>query len=189
MAVSKLPKFDKGFLLVATPNVIDDLYKQSVILICEYTTYGSFGLILNKPFLLDVEEPYLELEELQHLKESLRIGGSTQQNQLMLLHTSHKHRDQTLKVNEGIYLGGDFPFLQELIKEEPSSHLLLCFGYTGWTAGELEKQFLDELWYLHPASPSLVFETPPDKLWRKTLSIMGGNYKNISLIPEDLTLN
>ncbi len=187
--MTKLPKFEKGSLLIATPNTVDELYKQSVVLICEYTTYGSFGLILNKPFVLDAEQPHFDLSEIVHLKESLRIGGSMQQNQLMLLHASHKHRDQTLKVTDGVYLGGDFPFLQELLKDEPDSSLLLCFGYTGWTAGELEKQFLDDLWYLHPASKTLIFETPPEKLWRETLSSMGGNYKNISMIPSDLTLN
>jgi hypothetical protein len=30
---------------------------------------------------------------------------------------------------------------------------------------------------------------PPEKLWKETLSTMGGKYKNISLIPSDLTLN
>lgn len=180
---------DKGSLLVATLNVTDELYKQSVVLVCEYTAYGSFGLMLNKPLPLDTKGPKLDIDEIANLKDSLRIGGSMQQNQLMLLHASEKHRDQTMKVTEDIYLGGDFSFLQELLKDEPDSRLLLCFGYTGWTAGELENQFKDELWYLHPASKSLVFETPPEKLWGTTLKTMGGKYTNISTIPNDLSLN
>ncbi len=189
IAVNKTIQLDKGSLLIATPNMTDDLYKQSVVLVCEYTNYGSFGLILNKPYHLESKQSGMEIEEIIQLKDSLRIGGSMQQNQLMLLHASTKHRDQTLKVTDGVYLGGDFPFLQELIKEEPDSSLLICFGYTGWTAGELEKQFMDGLWYLYPASKSLIFDVPPEKLWKETLSSMGGSYKNISMIPSDLTLN
>lgn len=187
--MNKFPLIEKGSLLVATPNMTDPLYKQSVVLICEYTSYGSFGLILNKPYELTSQEGSSELMEIALLKDSLRIGGSMQQNQLMLLHASTKHRDQTLKVTDGVYLGGDFPFLQELIKEEPDSALLICFGYTGWVAGELEKQFKENLWYLYPATKNLIFDVAPEKLWKETLSSMGGKYKNISLIPNDLSLN
>lgn len=187
--MSKIHTIDKGSLLIASPNVMDPIYKQSVILVCEYTSYGSFGLILNKPYELEATHSHIEIDEIVHLKNSLRVGGPMQQNQLMLLHDSTKHRDQTLKVTDGVYLGGDFLFLQELVKEDPDSNLLICFGYTGWTAGELEKQFSDGLWFLYPASKSLIFEIPPEKLWRETLSSMGGNYKNISMIPNDLSLN
>ncbi len=180
---------EKGSLLVASPNVTDPLYNQSVILICEYTSYGSFGLMLNKPYQIETIKANSEIDEIVQLKDNLRIGGSMQQNQLMLLHASTKHRDQTLKVTDGVYLGGDFPFLQELIREEPDSSLLICFGYTGWTAGELEKQFQDGLWFLYPSNKELIFDTPPDKLWKETLNSMGGTYKNISMIPSDLSLN
>lgn len=189
IVVNKIPLIEKGFLLVATPNMTDPLYKQSVVLICEYTSYGSFGLILNKPYELSSQESPSEINEITLMKDSLRIGGAMQQNQLMLLHASTKHRDQTLRVTEGVYLGGDFPFLQELIKDEPDSGLLICFGYTGWTAGELENQFKEGLWYLYPATKNLIFDVPPEKLWKETLSTMGGKYKNISLIPSDLNLN
>lgn len=160
-----------------------------MILICEYTTYGSFGLILNKPFVLESNQPHFDIEEIVHLQHALRMGGSMQQNQLMLLHASNKHRDQTIKVTEDVYLGGDFAFLQELLKEEPETDLLLCFGYTGWSAGELEKQFSEELWYQHTASKSLIFGTKPENIWRETLLTMGGKYTSIAMIPEDLTLN
>ena len=104
--VSKTLQIEKGSLLIATPNVTDPLYKQSVVLICEYTNYGSFGLILNKPYEPEEKQTVIEIDEILHLKNSLRIGGSMQQNQLMLLHASNKHRDQTLKVTDGVYLGG-----------------------------------------------------------------------------------
>ncbi len=145
--------------------------------------------MINKPYVPETKEPSLELDEILSLKDSLRIGGSMQQNQLMLIHASKKHRDQTLKITDGVYLGGDFAFLQDLIRSEPDSEVLICFGYTGWNSGELEKQLEGGLWYVHPASKSLIFDTHPEKLWKETLTSMGGIYKNISLIPGDLTLN
>ncbi len=187
--MSKSHALEKGSLLIASPNITDPLYKQSVILICEYTSYGSFGLILNKPYIPEIEESVQEMDEILSLKDSLRIGGAMQQNQLMLLHGSEKHRDQTMQITEGVYLGGDFPFLQELIKFDPECKMLICFGYTGWTTGELEKQFMEGYWYLSTSSKDLIFNSIPEKLWKETLHNMGGSFKKISLIPEDFSLN
>ncbi len=187
--MNKSHTLQKGSLLVATPNITDPLYRQSVILICEYTSYGSFGLILNKPYMPIEDQSNEEYDEILSLKESLRIGGAMQQNQLMLLHGSNKHREQTMQITEGVYLGGDFPFLQELIKQEPDCKMLICFGYTGWTTGELEKQFMDGYWYLSTSTKDLVFNDSPERLWKETLNQMGGSYKKISLIPEDFSLN
>jgi putative transcriptional regulator len=65
----------------------------------------------------------------------------------------------------------------------------LCFGYTAWGAGLLEKEFLSGQWFLHPASAKRVFETPPEKIWQSILRDMGGKYATLSMIPEDLNLN
>ena len=111
------------------------------------------------------------------------------QTQMMLLHTSPQNSDQTLKIVDGVYLGGDLPFLQDVLNKEPLPNILLCFGYMGWQSGELEKEFMSGLWYLHKGDKSLLFDTPPEKIWSSTLKEMGGKYSSLSLIPEDLNLN
>ena len=44
----------KGMLLVATPNM-EGVYFRGVILLCEHSRSGSFGLFINK--MLDVDLP------------------------------------------------------------------------------------------------------------------------------------
>lgn len=180
---------DKGTLLVASPDTGDGLYHRSVILICEHTSAGSFGLILNKPFEQELPEDLNSIEELTNPKVALRIGGNMQSNQMMLLHSSDRNSAQTLKIGNNIYLGGDINFLRECLESDNCPHLLLCFGYTGWITGELEKEFLSGIWFLHPSSPSLIFDTPSPLLWQTTLRQMGGKYSSLSIIPDDLTLN
>lgn len=178
-----------GTLLIANPDVEPGLYNRSVVLVCEHTKAGSFGLIINKPFKVDLPEDILSGEELNNPKVNLRIGGKLQQSQMMLLHSSKSGAPQTLKVSEEIYLGGDINFLQENLANDECEHILLCFGYTGWAIGELEREFMSGLWYLYPASKQLVFNTPPEKIWQTVLRTMGGKYATMSMIPEDLSLN
>ena len=112
-----------------------------------------------------------------------------QTNQMMLLHTSTKIAQQTIEISPRIFLGGDLQFLQESITDEKGPDLYLCFGYSGWGAGQLEREFLDGHWFLHPSTPELLFSSLPEKMWQTILREMGGKYASLSMIPEDLSLN
>ena len=187
--MSSSTPLEKGVFLVANPDMEPGLYSRAVILICEHTPSGSFGLVVNKPFLTNLPPEILAIEELHNPKIQYRLGGRMQQNQMMLLHTSEQNKDQTLKVSEGIYLGGDLPFLQESLSSKEVPDILLCFGYTGWISTELDQELLSGLWYTAPSSKDLIFNIPPEKIWQNALSRMGWKFKTISMIPEDLSLN
>src|SRR6202030_3189943 len=100
--------------------------------------------------------------------------GPVQTNQMMLLHTSEKIPQQTLQICDGVYLGGDLQFLQETIGDDHGPRINLCFGYAGWGAGQLEREFLDGSWFLHRASVKHIFFTSADKIWQQILREMGG---------------
>lgn len=180
---------EKGTFLIATPDIDGGIFFRAVILICEHNPNGSFGLIINKSLNVELPEEILNPSILTNPHIGIRAGGPVQTNQMMLLHTSESIPTQSLSVAEGIHLGGDLTFLQEAIAQEEGPYIHLCFGYAGWAAGQLEREFLDGHWYLHPATAHHIFHTPPEKLWQTLLREMGGKYASLSMIPEDLTLN
>ncbi len=180
---------DRGTLLIASPDLDSGLLFRSVLILCDHSPAGSFGLILNKPLSIELPEEVLKLEEMTNPNIELRVGGVVQQSQLMLLHGFNGAPDQTLKLCEGVFLGGDLAFLQTLATETSCPPVRLCFGYSGWGPGQLEREFLAGNWFLHPGSKRLVFETPSEELWQTTLREMGGKFASLSMIPEDLSLN
>ncbi len=180
---------NKGSFLIASPEINGGLYFRAVIIVCEHSPAGSFGLIVNKPLEVELPEEILNAKEFVNPNVQMRSGGPIQPNQMMLLHSSDKLPDQTLNLCDGVYLGGDLQFLQEGVADANGSPLRLCFGYCGWAAGQLEREFLSGDWFLHPASAKHLFETPPEKLWQTILREMGGKYTTLSMIPEDLSLN
>lgn len=182
-------QIQKGTLLISTPEIDSGLFFRGVVLVCEHNVNGSFGLLINKPLDLELPEEIINVDQLANPHVGIRAGGPVQTNQMMLLHSSDKIDNQTLKICDGVYLGGDLPFLQEAVSNDSGPFIHLCFGYTGWGTGQLEREFLDGHWFLHPASAKNIFETPSDKLWQSLLREMGGKYTTYSMIPEDLSLN
>jgi putative transcriptional regulator len=180
---------EKGTFLIATPDVESGIFFRSVLLLCEHSPNGSFGIIVNKSLELELPEEILSLEQLNNPRVSIRAGGPVQTNQMMLLHSSKKIPEQTIEICEGVYLGGDLQFLQEAVIDLNGPDLRLCFGYAGWQAGQLEREFLDGGWFIFPASSKHIFETAPEKLWQTLLRELGGRYATLSVIPEDLSLN
>ena len=181
----------KGSFLIASPEMSEGFYSRAVIVLCEHTSGGSFGIMVNKALPLgEVPEDILDVSELPNPdKIQLRAGGALQPHQLMLLHTSNGIPDHTLEVTPGLFLGGDLHFLQQAAYASDGPQMRLCFGFSGWGAGQLEKELRQGHWFHCPASAKHVFETSPDKLWQILLREMGGKYATLSMIPEDLSLN
>lgn len=182
-------QIEKGTFLISTPDIEMGIFFRSVVLICEHNPNGSFGLVINKLLNLELPPEIVNMNTLVNRHVTIHAGGPIQTNQMMLLHNSTTIPGQTLKVCDDVYLGGDLNFLQEALIDSNGPNLLLCFGYTGWGPGQLEREFLDGNWFLWPSSSQYVFKTPPDKLWATLLREMGGRYAPLSMIPEDLTLN
>lgn len=182
-------QIQKGTFLISTPDIDMGPFYRGVILVCEHNPSGSFGLVINKSLDLDLPEEIININNLSNPHVGIRAGGPVQTNQMMLLHTSDQIGQQTLQICDGVFLGGDLQFLQETVTDENGPPIHLCFGYAGWGAGQLEREFLDGHWFIHPASARQIFYTPPEKLWASLLREMGGRYSTLSMIPEDLSVN
>lgn len=179
----------KGTFLIASPDIDAGIYFRAVVILCEHSPAGSFGLIINKELDVELPEELISTKEFTNPNMQIRAGGPIQPNQMMLLHSSDTIPDQTLKLCDSVFLGGDLQFLQEAVSNIEGPAIRLCFGYCGWTAGQIEREFLSGGWFLYPASAKHVFETPSEKLWQTILREMGGKYATLSMIPEDLSLN
>lgn len=179
----------KGTFLIASPDIDEGLYFRAVLVICEHTSSGSFALMINKPLEVEIPEDILNLKQMVNPHIEIRAGGAIQPNQMMLLHSSDALSEQTLKICDGVYLGGDLQFLQEAASSSDGPEVRLCFGYAGWGAGQLEREFMAGEWFVHPATARHIFETPHDKVWQSVLREMGGKYATLSMIPDDLSLN
>lgn len=177
-----------GALLVAEPPMADPNFKRSVVLLCQHSDEGSFGLVLNKP------SP-MQLSEVSGLKLpaglQLGLGGPVQPDSLHFLHPFGDEIDGALQIAEGIWWGGNMESLLEVIGDERVDALDVRFflGYSGWGDGQLEEEVVDGGWIVLPATDSLVFSEGDDELWRQILRELGGEYALLSTFPDNPRMN
>ena len=182
-------KILKGKLLLDGGEVTGSFFHHTVILVCEHSAEGAFGLVLNRSSGSKVGE--LVVADLPvTLKDSpLFLGGPVQPTALSFLHADNFIPDANVFPN--LSLGHSLDELVEVGESFSASKKVKMFaGYAGWSPGQLENEMKHKSWLTFPASLELVFETPPDQLWQKILRTKGG-WKNklLSQMPDDPSLN
>ncbi|AFK02503.1 UPF0301 protein yqgE [Emticicia oligotrophica DSM 17448] len=177
----------KGKVLIAEPFLGDKNFERSVVLLCEYNNLGAFGLVLNQltNLKLDdvIENIYAELP--------LYLGGPVEQNTLHFIHRLGDEIEGSVELGNGIYWSGDFEQVKTLINISKISEndIRLFVGYSGWGAGQLEGELMQDSWIVSDIDAGLIFETPSNNFWREVLKRMGGQYKVLSNYPTDPRLN
>ncbi|MEJ0091027.1 MAG: YqgE/AlgH family protein [Limisphaerales bacterium] len=179
----------KGKLLLDGGSLTGSFFHRSVVLICDHSPEGAFGLVLNRSSGSRVGE--LVVANLPViLKDSpLFLGGPVQPTALSFIHSDNFIPDANVFPN--LSMGHSLDELVEVGESFSNSKKVKMFaGYAGWSAGQLESEMKRKSWLTFPASIELVFETPPDQLWQKILKSKGG-WKNklLSQMPDDLSLN
>lgn len=168
--------------------VRDPNFQRSVVLICEHTPDGSFGLILNRPLGVQLTEV---LQLVAHRDHPLLQGGPVQSDTLHFLHTYGDDIPGTVHVADEIYWGGDFEVMKALLESGEISRRDVRFylGYAGWGTGQLVDEIEQGGWILTEGTGRFVFEIDPDDLWRTVLRGMGSEYAVLANFPEDPRLN
>jgi len=178
----------RGRLLISEPYLPDPNFERTIILLCENSLEGSFGFVLNKPSTVSVSEV---MEEIKEYNTSAMIGGPVQQDTLHYIHRNASLED-AVEIVDGIFWGGNFERLLFLLETKQMQHNDVKFflGYSGWSGGQLEEELQEDSWIVSDqVSGDLVFETAPDDMWKKTLTIMGGRFSVYSNYPKDPRLN
>ena len=176
---------EKGKLLISDPFLDDDYFRRSLIYLCEFNKEGSFGFVINNFIsinLHDLDESFPEIET------QISLGGPMEINSLYFIHTLGDKINNSLLINENIYLGGDFQQLSSFIKEDESiiKNVRFFIGYSGWAANQLDTEIRNNSWIVSEMnSPSMLFGSQSKLTWKRYMYELGGKFKIMSKFPID----
>lgn len=160
----------KGVFLVASPNLSDPNFRQSVVLICDYGPEGTLGLIVNRPTEFLLSEALPKLPVLKGTSYVLFLGGPVQPNGILMLFRVGEKPVDTRHVLDGVYLGGNMATLERVITQpKPTETFRAYAGYAGWAPGQLEFEMAIGSWATVKADPASIFEKDAASLWADLL--------------------
>lgn len=182
-------KPSQGRLLISEPALRDFYFSRSIVLLVEHTAEeGTFGLIINKPINLKLNEVVKDFPQNEF---PLYLGGPVHPERLFYLHTLGEQLPGSIHVFGNIYWGGDIQRLMEMIDLNMVSRNQVKFfiGYSGWDAGQLNKEMEEKSWIVTQATARGVLSNNPKDMWGNILKKLGNDYAIWANFPADPILN
>ena len=178
----------KGRLLIAEPSILyDNSFNRAIILITEHTESNSVGFILNRPLEYTLQDLLPEINS----DFTVYQGGPVEQDNLYFVHKVPKLIPGSIEVSNGIFWGGDFSTLKQLLNEGSLSKNDIRFflGYSGWGKHQLVDELNINSWFISENDLKNIFSYDDASLWRNKILQKGGNYKIWANAPSDINLN
>ncbi|QTS84252.1 YqgE/AlgH family protein [Coxiella endosymbiont of Amblyomma nuttalli] len=165
--------------LVAMPQLHDFTFAQSVIYLSEHDTKGALGIIINKPLQVNLgsvlEHLKIESDRPDISEQPVLMGGPMGQEHGFII-----YENPISKKNLEISVSASKVMLEEIASNKGPGNFLITLGYSGWEAGQLEKEIARNDWLIVPFDRSILFETPIKKRWKKAASLIGIDINRLS---------
>ena len=157
----------QGKLLVATPEIGDPSWAETVLLLLHHDSNGTLGVALNRPTWVEPETVAPGLAEIEGYEGTVFRGGPVAPTRLIfLVRDPPPGMLDAAPILRGVYAGADFELLQPLASAVDAEHALRLYaGHAEWAPGQLEREIADGLWLLVDGSAERVFSPEPNDLW------------------------
>ena len=175
----------KGHLLVAEPSIIGDVsFNRSVVLLADHTPSGSIGFILNK--VLD----FTLKDLLPEIRGNFKIynGGPVEQDNLYFIHRIPDLIPESIEIASGIYWGGNFDAVKQLIDQEliTNKDIKFFLGYSGWDNEQLNQELSAHSWIVtENQDHKNIINRHAHTFWKDKMLQLGGSYMIWSNAPEN----
>ncbi len=181
-------KPEKGRLLIADPAILNDSsFKRTIILLTEHTRKSSVGFILNRP----LEHVLSDLVPDIDCDFTVYQGGPVEQDNLYFIHKVPHLLPNSIEVAKGIYWGGNFELLKELLnkKQLEATDIRFFLGYSGWSSNQLDEELVMNSWFITENDYDNILTTNNQNFWKDKLLQRGGKYKIWANAPSDIQMN
>lgn len=153
--------------LVATPDLGDPLFSQSVILMLPNSNLPLVvGLIVNKPTQIGLAKLFPRNPALKGLAQTAFLGGPVDVETPAVVYRAGHAAHQATELFDGVYVSLDPSFAIDMFKSRPvAADVRLYLGRAQWAPEQLHGEMQEGSWYVVPAAPEVVFSAAPGQVW------------------------
>ena len=162
--------------LLALPTLHQDYFAASLTYICEHSSDGAMGIVVNRPCDISILEllNQLNLNPQRHWVDYPVIaGGPVSTDRGFMLFAGSNAYDSSLTVAKGVHLTSAFESLRAVANDEGPEQFMIALGYAGWSGGQLEDEITRNVWLTVEANPEILFDQPYEKRLDAAASLLG----------------
>jgi putative transcriptional regulator len=162
-------------LLLSMPQMADPNFARTVVLLCDYTEQGAFGIVVNR----QMDEPasaVVKTDPKVRVDPDLRlfVGGPVDpQSTWVLMAEAQGPDDEQREICPGVLLSVSRTLTLELLQSPPSTRARVVVGCAAWSPGQLEHEIAASAWLTTDVDPSLIFGVPPEQMWETAIRRLG----------------
>lgn len=185
-------RVEAGTLLAAFPDMLDPNFMHSVVLICQHSEQGAYGVVTNRATGLVVKKLLSHHPLLGRSNFPVFLGGPVDHNTLQFVHMVPEKIPGGLSIDGKLWLGGELDALGTYLTENPRvarRKVRLFLGYAGWSAGQLDTELGTGSWLPAPPATDAIFGEPGETTWRRVVRSIGREGDGLEQLPPDVSWN
>lgn len=177
MSEQSMPDSLAGFLLFASPALLDPHFRKTVLYLTHHTEKdGAMGFVLNRP--LDLTFGEVASGQTHGSISSMPVfyGGPVAADQPLLLGMRW--------IEDGGIELRNFETLPETVPSGWESRLRFVVGHAGWSPGQLEGEIEQQSWIVIPPRKEVIEASELGNVWKDTLRELDPMLKLLADAPD-----
>ena len=172
----------EGKFLVASPNMSDPRFSETLIYMISDDIKGSMGIIVNKPALnLDITKIFNSQKKInKNNMYTIHYGGPVEFDRGFILHTNDYKKSKECKhLKNNLVLSSNSKILSDLALGKGPSKFIVVIGYAGWQSYQLSEELRQNAWLVAKLNKKILFSKNYSLKWKRALKSIGLENENL----------
>jgi putative transcriptional regulator len=158
-------------ILVAKPELVDQLFGSTVLVVTPVGGDQHAGFIVNRPTKVTLGQLFPEDGPSQKLVDPVYLGGPLSPQVLFaLVERKENPGGGSFEMMPGLYAAFDGATVDRIIRTDPG-HARFVAGLVVWQPGELADEVKRGLWYVLEPDAHLALKKPSQDLWEELMRV------------------
>lgn len=159
-----------GTLLVASRDLTDPNFAQTVVVLLDHDDGGTIGLVVNRQTDVPLSRVFQKLPQAEQQGVPVYLGGPVSATAVQALVRSPKAVRDARQVADDLYVIRTRDPLEARLRGTPDPlRFRVYLGYAGWAAGQLAGEIKVGAWHIFPLNVDAVFDSDPGTVWDRKI--------------------
>ncbi|MCU1274233.1 MAG: hypothetical protein JWO48_1664 [Bryobacterales bacterium] len=160
-----------GKFLVATRDLLDPNFAETVVLLVRYDEDSVLGLIINRRTKVPIARAFPELpESTKGRSDPIYAGGPVERAVALALLRGRARPEGAEPVFADVSMVSSKSLLERTMRAGTGPGTFRLYsGYSGWTAEQLQREVDLGGWYIFEGDAAMVFDPDPESLWSRLI--------------------